>query len=331
MRESQGVQRWVGSATLAVAALLALVMVVLSRPDQAGSASPTRSRPAADHKAPGRSPRVHRQLVERMVAAAGRQAARELKSGPRRGPARTARPKSLKRGRAAPFPKSLAGPQRKLMRAAAQHQRSFLRSPRARRARRVSRRAYRGASRRQAVAVASSKFKEFVKNPAYAPLALGPRDKLLGYQGAASALVSRETASGHEHTSLVDSSAPLQTRDDNGKLAPVDLHVARRRGGFAPANPMVNVELPEKPESGVDLPDNDIGVHVGGNADAPAQEVDTVLYPNLGADADDTDLMLRPEPAGVQVAWQLRRRFGVEAARARRRGRSARREDDRGL
>jgi len=109
---------------------------------------------------------------------------------------------------------------------------------------------------------------------------------------------------GTAHDVIVDSPLALRATDDAGRDAPVDLGLRRGVEGFAPANPLVDVMLPETLDDGASVG----GVAVYPKTDgAPiahrVEAVDGVLYHEAVV---DTDALLVPVPTGLEAAWILR-------------------------
>jgi hypothetical protein len=110
------------------------------------------------------------------------------------------------------------------------------------------------------------------------------------------------TPEGDEY--LVDSTLPLRVEAADGGLRRADLALVSRGGAVAPANPLVDVRLGERPSDGARLVDAGVAAVPVGHVDVPAQRLDASVF---FADArPTTDYVLRPTPEGFEAQWQLR-------------------------
>lgn len=108
-----------------------------------------------------------------------------------------------------------------------------------------------------------------------------------------------------EDPALLSSLLPLRAKDDNGNKVPVDLELERAGSDLEPANPLVEVGIPDTLGEGIELPDAGLEITLKGAATRSASTVDgaAAFYPNV---ATDTDLAVVPTPTGVETLTQLR-------------------------
>lgn len=106
---------------------------------------------------------------------------------------------------------------------------------------------------------------------------------------------------------LLESTVPLRRAGPEGVSEEVDLQLETEDGGdLAPANPLIDVQIPDELGAGIALPEADVGIELAG---APAGRAPSLLgdsvafYPNV---AQDTDLAISPTPNGVETLTQLR-------------------------
>jgi len=104
---------------------------------------------------------------------------------------------------------------------------------------------------------------------------------------------------------LMDSTLPLEARDDSGSRSPVDLSLQSSDQGLEPANPLVDVNIPDRLGDGLSLPQIGTTIHPEDVPDqrAPSTVGDTAVYPNVSS---NTDLVVAPTPTGMETLTQLR-------------------------
>jgi sugar lactone lactonase YvrE len=113
-------------------------------------------------------------------------------------------------------------------------------------------------------------------------------------------------APGNRSAALVDSTIPLRTGGSAGPAQAIDLSLEQTGEQLQPANPLVDVAIPEQLGDGIELPG--VGVQID-LVDAPEQRSPSTLmqsvaaYPNV---AQDTDLVVAPTPTGVEALSQIR-------------------------
>ncbi len=115
-------------------------------------------------------------------------------------------------------------------------------------------------------------------------------------------------------SSLLDAAIPLRAEDEAGELRKVDLSLEPTAEGFEPTNPLTEVSIPSGAggaiavgEEGVSV--SQVGVEASGGQ--PFGEVN-VFYPDV---LTDTDLLVSPIAAGVEVFNQLRSEQSPEELR----------------
>lgn len=105
---------------------------------------------------------------------------------------------------------------------------------------------------------------------------------------------------------LLASTVPLRREDEEGKTAPVDLGIEKSEGELQPANPLVEVGIPEELGEGISMPEYHLGMELLGMAEERAPSVvdgSVAIYPNV---RPDTDLAIAPTPLGVETSTELR-------------------------
>ena len=175
-------------------------------------------------------------------------------------------------------------------------------SPEAKEARKSSKRAYKGKSRDQALAIAEDKHGKFVKKPVWRPFKTRPGERVTGYlKGDRAALVDI----GGGRRAVVMSTFPLQTADADGDRRPVDLSLEDKGSEFEPANPLARARISKDVREGARLDDIETSVAplVDAPAEGPTRVEDKVFWGNV---ATDTDFLLAPIAGGVEAAHHLR-------------------------
>lgn len=121
------------------------------------------------------------------------------------------------------------------------------------------------------------------------------------------------TVSEGGNTAVMDSTLPVRTEDASGQLSKVDLTLRHVPAGFVPQNPLVPLSIPARADKGVELGPTGLSISQAGAAASSAGrrfEGDNVFYPEV---ARDTDLMVSPISAGVELFDQLRSSESPEA------------------
>lgn len=173
-----------------------------------------------------------------------------------------------------------------------------------------SRTAYRGLSRRRALAVDLARIPELRQAP---PIGLGATDAHVDrYVGSRTAVVSvprmlASTPGGRwrPRRALVQSSLPLRARTRSGRLAPVSLRLGGGRNGYELSNPLARTTAARRLGAGA-LRFTDLGVTVRpvGVAPVGAQPVARKLI-YVGAQRD-TDFVITPSASGADTGYVLR-------------------------
>jgi sugar lactone lactonase YvrE len=106
----------------------------------------------------------------------------------------------------------------------------------------------------------------------------------------------------YEGATLLESTIPLRDESDTGKTEVVDLGLEPAGNGtLAPANPLVEVSVPQQLGDGIELPESGVTVELEG---APGQISPSTLdqgvaaYPEV---AQDTTLAVAPAPGGFET------------------------------
>jgi hypothetical protein len=123
-------------------------------------------------------------------------------------------------------------------------------------------------------------------------------DRVLGPNAA--------TVTEHGNTALLDSTLPVRAEDRLGRMAKVDLDVRRVGSGFEPENALAPLQIPARADEGIELGPTGLGIAQAGTDAASLGrpfEGANVFYPEA---ARDTDLMVSPISAGVELFDQLR-------------------------
>jgi hypothetical protein len=119
------------------------------------------------------------------------------------------------------------------------------------------------------------------------------------------ATTARVTVGGE--TSLLEAGAPVMAKNEDGALRKVDLALEETGDGIAPANPLVDVELPSQSAEGIALPlaTGEISIRPVVAKSSPAIFFgdQNVLYANIQT---DRDLLVSPIARGVELFDQLR-------------------------
>lgn len=120
------------------------------------------------------------------------------------------------------------------------------------------------------------------------------------------ALDQGATGGGDAEMLLLESTVPLRTDGEAGAGAAVDLGLERTGDELQPANPLIEVSLPDELAEGFELPGASVTLKLN---QAPAERSASILggsiafYPNVAA---DTDLAVSATPRGFETFTQLR-------------------------
>jgi len=123
---------------------------------------------------------------------------------------------------------------------------------------------------------------------------------LVATLGSSGAVVKSEGES-----ALLETTVPLRTEDEEGKLAKVDLSLEGAPGGFETANAVSNVRLPGAADKGIEVGEEGVEISQQGAAASGAQRFGdkNLFYPSV---LPDTDLMASVTSFGAELYDQLR-------------------------
>nr|AKA59506.1 putative large secreted protein [uncultured bacterium NM_1663] len=181
---------------------------------------------------------------------------------------------------------------------------AYRRSPEGRAARERSRTAHGRRDREEALALARDRFPEAARQPPFKPLVLSRGERVVGYQGRFNALVELAQPNGAATTALAESTFPLRSDAGSGEPAPVSLALQERDDGYEPNNPVSPLRISKRVAAGVRLAD--LRITAADSSDPVALSDNTLFFANAGGADRDLDLMVTPDPLGVEFAWQLR-------------------------
>jgi hypothetical protein len=187
---------------------------------------------------------------------------------------------------------------------------AWISSPQAATARQSSRTAYENQTAANARNTDATAFPQ-IDADGIQPLQPGSGRKLLRRLGDYGALVQ---ADGHQ--AVVESPMPLYGATPSGGSAPVDLDLTAAPGqsSFVPQSSAVPVSIPAASGGSLQFPTADFGVHfASGTAVDGTQDGGSVVYPNVGGAASDTDAIIRPLPVGADISFMLRSQASPES------------------
>jgi RHS repeat-associated protein len=174
---------------------------------------------------------------------------------------------------------------------------AMLSMPQAVAARAASRTRFESLDRAGAVALAEKTFG--IQHPSWTAPDSNGEGHITTYLGEN---IASEVTPAGQHLMLA-STVRLRSAVGSGRLAPTSLTLQQHGNAFEPVNPVVPVSIANVPASGVQLP---FEVSVAPQQAAAPEEAMTVgnrvVYPGT---ATDTDFMVEPVPAGVELSWQL--------------------------
>lgn len=179
-------------------------------------------------------------------------------------------------------------------------QQAALSSPSADHARQESETQFDDLSRPEAQGLAQQTFPDLMAAPVDA-LGLPHGDHVTSYVSPTQARVEDEQG---KHFILMGSQPLAATDDGADALTKVDLSLSPQDGALVPANPAVDVQLPESAADPLTLPDSGLSVSMGTGTDVAGHvEDDRVFYGDVST---DTDYITVPRRDGAEVMWQLR-------------------------
>jgi len=203
------------------------------------------------------------------------------------------------------------------MRDAAEDRRRWRADPDREQARESSEARYRDLDRAEALEVAKDEQGQFIDQPPWKPLDLQPGDRVRSFPSDNSALIDQGEPGADAKPVLAESSVPMRSDVGSGKEKLVDLSLQREGDQFEPANPLVDTTIEDEAGEGVRL--SDVRVSAASSADRPAEVADKIFFANADSRAGqsaDTDLVVTPQPQGVQFAWHLRSRASLDNPQA---------------
>jgi hypothetical protein len=153
----------------------------------------------------------------------------------------------------------------------------------------------------EALATARKHFPHLMARPTFGPPGRNLEQHLVRF-------LDRHTAQievGPKHQpALVESMAPLEGKDANGRRAPVDLLLARTGNGWKSAAPAVAVSLADDLSSGMHFTASDLIVQPElSDSDAPVLTGNTLFWGNAAA---DSDWLETPTRGGAEALAVLR-------------------------
>jgi hypothetical protein len=187
---------------------------------------------------------------------------------------------------------------------------AWVSSPQAAAARQSSRTAYENQSPAQARSTDATTFPQIDAN-GIQPLEPGSGRKLVRRLGDYGALVQ---TGGHQ--AVVESPLPLFGATPSGSVAPVDLSLTTPAGqsAFMPQSSAVPVSIPAESNGSLQFPAEGFGVHFASGTGVDGTEAGgSVIYPNVGGAASDTDAIVRPLPVGADISFMLRSHASPES------------------
>jgi len=124
--------------------------------------------------------------------------------------------------------------------------------------------------------------------------------QLVASLGASGAVVR-----GEGETSLLETTVPLRTEDEEGRLAKVDLSLKAIPGGFETDNAIAGLRLPDSADKGVEVGEAGVEIRQAGAADSDARRYgDKNLFYHEAL--PDTDLLASATSFGVELYDLLR-------------------------
>jgi hypothetical protein len=183
------------------------------------------------------------------------------------------------------------------------------RSPEAEAEREVSKTAFEDAGAAEAEAIVLDQHAS-VLSSAYEPFDLKPGERIADYAGDYRAVIDHP---GERIDSVLESALPLRAENENGSNRPIDVTLEQTSAGsIEPRNPLVETQIGASANDGVSFADLGFTVQPVGAEDSRMEIVKGTAA--FGANAyEDTDLIVVPEPTGVEVSAQIRSPDGPES------------------
>ena len=116
--------------------------------------------------------------------------------------------------------------------------------------------------------------------------------------------------------SLLETTVPVRTEDEEGKLAKVDLSLEATAGGFEPDNAIADLRLPDSADMGMEVGEAGVEISQAGAANSAARRYGdkNLFYPDA---LPDTDLLASATSFGLELYDQLRSEDSPEEMRFR--------------
>jgi len=187
----------------------------------------------------------------------------------------------------------------------------WLRSSRARAERRRSRTRYTHLGSGTAIAAIQQAAPQVAVTPAWQPPALKPDERIKAYTGPHTAVLD---IPGSKTDAIIESSAPMIAKTEDGVMAPVDTTlVDAASGGWKAVNVPARTTIGRTIGDGISVGDDgDRVVVTPGGRTGTVGRIDSgkAIFPNSDV---DTDTIVEPTPTGVSVAWTLRSPAAAES------------------
>lgn len=163
--------------------------------------------------------------------------------------------------------------------------------------RKKSRTAYGKLTGAEARRLAVEAFGEALTSPIWEPLRLGKNEKVADYLNTFNATV--DTPEGRQ---VAVSTTPMRARDENDKLAAVDLTLEQKASAFVAANSSVDLSIGRSAGSAVRLARAGVSVTPVVDSDVAYEQG----YGRLWGEnvAEDTDQIVQPTTLGAELFWQ---------------------------
>lgn len=132
-----------------------------------------------------------------------------------------------------------------------------------------------------------------------AVIAPGDQPELVG------PVIGGDPSETYEGATLLESTVPLRAEDSTGDESAVDLGLEHSEGELQPANPLVEVGIPQQLGEGIEVSESGVKIELdGAPADrAPSTVEDSVaVYPEV---ADDSSFAVAPTPSGLETMTLL--------------------------
>ncbi len=114
------------------------------------------------------------------------------------------------------------------------------------------------------------------------------------------------TVSDEGDGSLLEAGIPVRTEDSEGDLAKVDLSLEATDAGFEPANPLIELRIPQSADEAIEIGQEGLAISPAGVEES--SEAERLGEKNVwfSEAQEDTDLLVAPISSGVELFDQLR-------------------------